>query len=96
MPALLPGMCMLIYARREVEIDAGIGLSTTLNPRLSILETRAEAVVVHAALTPSPVHSGLNKEKGMGKEWGKGRGVSGRLKDKGCPVVTPLGSSAFF
>eukprot|EP00962_Isochrysis_galbana_P032576 scaffold10715_cov114-Isochrysis_galbana.AAC.28 len=26
----------------------------------------------------------------MGKEWGRGGGVSGRLKDRGCPVVTPL------
>eukprot|EP00962_Isochrysis_galbana_P016145 scaffold4621_cov128-Isochrysis_galbana.AAC.1 len=57
---------------------------------------RAQAVVVHAAQTPSPAHSGLKKEKEMGKEWGRGRRVSGRLKDKGCPVVTPLGSSAFF
>eukprot|EP00962_Isochrysis_galbana_P019261 scaffold5610_cov137-Isochrysis_galbana.AAC.5 len=50
----------------------------------------AQAVVVHAALTPSPAHSGLKKERGMGKEWGRGGGVSGRLKDRGCPVVTPL------
>eukprot|EP00962_Isochrysis_galbana_P017118 scaffold4913_cov111-Isochrysis_galbana.AAC.5 len=48
------------------------------------------------AQTPSPAHSGLKKDKGMGKEWGGGRRVSGRLKDKGCPVVSPLGSSAFF
>eukprot|EP00962_Isochrysis_galbana_P011175 scaffold3132_cov119-Isochrysis_galbana.AAC.5 len=30
----------------------------------------------------------------MGKEWGRGRRVSGRLKDKECPVVTPLGIQA--
>eukprot|EP00962_Isochrysis_galbana_P028614 scaffold9079_cov127-Isochrysis_galbana.AAC.1 len=38
------------------------------------LNTLAQAVVVHAALTPSPAHSGLNKENGMGKEWGRGEG----------------------
>eukprot|EP00962_Isochrysis_galbana_P001944 scaffold501_cov105-Isochrysis_galbana.AAC.14 len=45
--------------------------------------TPAQAVVVHAAPTPSPAYSGLNKENGMGKEWGKGGGVSGRQKDRG-------------
>eukprot|EP00962_Isochrysis_galbana_P024235 scaffold7412_cov123-Isochrysis_galbana.AAC.13 len=30
----------------------------------------------------------------MGKEWGRGGGVSGRPKDRGCPVVTPLESAA--
>eukprot|EP00962_Isochrysis_galbana_P000863 scaffold250_cov110-Isochrysis_galbana.AAC.7 len=38
-------------------------------------KSRAQAVVVHAALTPSPAHSGLKKERGMGKEWGRGGGV---------------------
>eukprot|EP00962_Isochrysis_galbana_P001274 scaffold322_cov109-Isochrysis_galbana.AAC.7 len=46
------------------------------------LNTLAQAVVVHAALTPSPAYSGLNKETGMGKEWGRGGGVSGRQKDR--------------
>ena len=44
-------------------------MSTTINPRLSI-NTRAQAVVVHAALIPSLAYSGLNKEKGMGKNGG--------------------------
>eukprot|EP00962_Isochrysis_galbana_P014522 scaffold4160_cov130-Isochrysis_galbana.AAC.7 len=39
---------------------------------------------VHAALTPSPAYSGLNKENGMGKEWGRGRGVSGRQEGRGA------------
>eukprot|EP00962_Isochrysis_galbana_P024581 scaffold7549_cov111-Isochrysis_galbana.AAC.12 len=29
-------------------------------------------------------YSGLNKENGMGKEWGRGGGVSGRQKDRGA------------
>eukprot|EP00962_Isochrysis_galbana_P010797 scaffold3007_cov158-Isochrysis_galbana.AAC.2 len=59
-----------------------------------------QAVVVHAAPTPSPAYSGLNKEKGMGKERGRGRGggVSGRQKDRGVQPcrMSPLASSAFF
>eukprot|EP00962_Isochrysis_galbana_P032751 scaffold10820_cov132-Isochrysis_galbana.AAC.1 len=40
--------------------------------------------VVHAALIPSLAYSGLNKEKGMGEEWGRGKGVSGRQEGRGA------------
>eukprot|EP00962_Isochrysis_galbana_P001487 scaffold392_cov101-Isochrysis_galbana.AAC.3 len=56
----------------------------------------SRAVVVHAAPTPSPAYSGLNKENGMGKEWGRGGGVSGRQRDRGVQPCRRYVSSAFF
>eukprot|EP00962_Isochrysis_galbana_P006862 scaffold1855_cov143-Isochrysis_galbana.AAC.2 len=67
-------------------------IHSPLEGKSRTLNTLAQAVVVHAALTSSPAYSGLKRKKGMGmgKEWGRGGGVSGRSKDRGCPAVTPL------
>eukprot|EP00962_Isochrysis_galbana_P029225 scaffold9331_cov116-Isochrysis_galbana.AAC.4 len=54
----------------------------------------SRAVVVHAALTPSPAYSGLNKENGtMGKEWGRGGGVSGRPDGRRTEVSSHVAAS---
>eukprot|EP00962_Isochrysis_galbana_P021271 scaffold6282_cov119-Isochrysis_galbana.AAC.11 len=76
--------------------SAGVAKRMRMAWCLRAAGTLAQAVVVHAAPTPSPANSGLKKEKGMGKEWGRGGGVTGRQKDRGCPAVTPLVCSAFF
>eukprot|EP00962_Isochrysis_galbana_P004875 scaffold1338_cov142-Isochrysis_galbana.AAC.1 len=49
--------------------------------RTFTLNTLAQAVVVHAALTPSPAYSGLNKENGRKTGWGKNGGGEGECPD---------------
>eukprot|EP00962_Isochrysis_galbana_P048946 scaffold20578_cov124-Isochrysis_galbana.AAC.2 len=62
------------------------------------LYTLAQAVVCSArssdTIPPQKAKSGLKKEKGMGKEWERGGGVTGRQKDRVCSAVSPLFSNS--
>eukprot|EP00962_Isochrysis_galbana_P005101 scaffold1396_cov116-Isochrysis_galbana.AAC.6 len=53
------------------------------------------AVVVHAALNPSPRKRRPEEGEGMGDEWERGGGVTGRYLRR-CPAESPLVCSAFF